>query len=176
MIIHCSYKQLIKLCDLIPHPRNTNKHSQKQIELLAKLIKYQGIRHPIIVSNFSGRIVAGHARLEAAKLLGYKEFPVDYQDFESEAQEYAFLESDNKVAELAEWDREKFDLNIDELKLDLDFDHELFGVLNSDVKIEEHEIDEDDDGYSSKNKEIDVDDLTKDLKNKCPKCGFMYNE
>lgn len=145
MIIHCSYKKLVLLKDLIPHPKNTNKHPVKQIELLAKIIDFQGIRHPIIVSNFSGRIVAGHARLEAAKILGYDSFPVDYQDFENEVQEYAFLESDNRIAELAEWDREKFELNIDELKLDFDFDQELFGVFNSDIKIEEHDIDDSDD-------------------------------
>jgi hypothetical protein len=125
---------------IVPNPKNPNKHGKRQIELLAKLIDHQGFRHPIIVSNRSGFICAGHARLEAAKLLKYEDIPVDYQDFESEAQEYAFLVSDNKIQELAEHD----DLMmLDEIKtLQLD-DLELLGLdkLNFDVlkPIEEFE-------------------------------------
>jgi CO dehydrogenase/acetyl-CoA synthase delta subunit len=97
----------IKLVDihaLIQNPKNNNSHPKEQIERLAKLIKYQGFRNPIIVSNRTGFMVAGHGRLEAAKSIGLKEVPVMYQDFENEAQEYAYLTSDNAIASWAELD------------------------------------------------------------------------
>lgn len=64
MKIKCTYSELIDLTELVPHPRNTNKHPEKQIEVLAKLIKNRGMRHPIIVSKRSGFIVAGHGRVD----------------------------------------------------------------------------------------------------------------
>jgi ParB-like chromosome segregation protein Spo0J len=58
----------------------------------------------VIVSKLSGYIVAGHARIEAAKLLNINAVPVDYQPFASEAEETAYLIADNRIAELAERD------------------------------------------------------------------------
>ena len=73
MDIKCTYKDLVALENLAPNPRNTNRHPEKQISLLANIIEYQGIRHPIIVSKRSGFIVACHGRIEAAKRLGIAE-------------------------------------------------------------------------------------------------------
>lgn len=127
--INCSYTKLLPVSQVIPNDRNTNKHPEKQIKLLAKIIDYQGWRHPIIISNLSGQIVAGHGRLAAAKLLNMPEVPVDFQDFENKAQEIAFLESDNLVADLAEHDKGLLLKNIKDLELNLeDFDIELFGI------------------------------------------------
>ena len=67
ILVHCAHDRLVPLKDINPNPRNYNKHPEAQIELLAKNIKSVGWRHPITVSNLSGQIVAGHARLEAAK-------------------------------------------------------------------------------------------------------------
>jgi DNA modification methylase len=123
--IECSYKKLVALPELVPNPDNPNKHNKKQIDLLAKLINFQGVRHPIIVSERSGFIVAGHARLAAAQKLGLETFPVDYQAFESEAQEYAFMVSDNKIPELAEHDD---NMMIDKLREFPDLDLDLTGI------------------------------------------------
>lgn len=79
------------VANLKPNPRNPNKHPQKQIERLAKIIKEQGWRAPITVSNRSGFIVRGHARLEAAKLLQLKSVPVDLQNYDSDDLELADL-------------------------------------------------------------------------------------
>lgn len=84
---------MVPVEEIIPNPRNPNKHPKKQIELLAKIIKAQGWRAPITVSNRSGFIVRGHARLEAAKLLGLTECPVDFQDYENEAVEWMGTDS-----------------------------------------------------------------------------------
>ncbi len=104
MNIRCEYKKLVPLKELKIHPKNRNAHPADQISRLAQIFEYQGIRHPIIVSNLSGCIAAGHGRLLAAQKLGFKEFPVDYQDFGSEEEEYAFLVSDNAAALWAELD------------------------------------------------------------------------
>lgn len=101
---HCSFDRAVDLVDLVEHPSNPNKHSDKQIALLAKIIRNQGWRNPIVVSNRSGFIISGHGRLAAAKLLNVENVPVDYQDFASEADEHAHLIADNRIAELAEID------------------------------------------------------------------------
>jgi DNA modification methylase len=101
---HCSFDRAVDLVDLVEHPSNPNKHSDKQIALLAKIIRNQGWRNPIVVSNRSGFIISGHGRLAAAKLLNVEMVPVDYQDFASEADEHAHLIADNRIAELAEID------------------------------------------------------------------------
>jgi len=126
MQIHCKFDELKSLDDLQEHPKNRNKHSKEQIERLAKLYNYQGIRHPIIVSKKSGFIVAGHGRKAAAKILDLKEFPVVYQDFENDDQEYAFIQSDNAIALWAELDLSGINADIPELGDDFSID--LLGI------------------------------------------------
>lgn len=166
MEIKCSHKEIVPTLKLVGHPRNTNKHPEKQIKMLAKIIQHHGWRHPIIVSKRSGFIVAGHGRLEAAKLLGLDEVPVDYQDFESEASEFQFLVADNKIAELAEHDDLKMVSEIKDLGLE-DIDFELFGIDNFDFQ----EIPE------TKNTSAELDLNTFDnFDHQCPKCGFEWND
>ena len=100
--INCAHDKVVPLVELTPNPRNPNTHNERQIELLAKVIRHQGWRAPITVSTRSGFVVAGHGRLEAATLLGVEGAPVDFQDFESEAAEHAHMVADNRIAELAE--------------------------------------------------------------------------
>jgi len=125
---------------IVPNPKNSNKHSDKQIKLLAKLIEHHGWRHPIIISKRSGFVCAGHGRLESAKLNGYEKVPVDMQDFENEASEILFLESDNHIAELAEHDKNAMIDNLKSLDLGDDFDLELTGIPDFSFEIAESEI------------------------------------
>lgn len=129
MKFNCAYDELVDLHRLQPNPRNRNNHPQKQIDMLAKIIDYQGQRSPIVVSTRSGFITKGHGRLQALQKLGWTQAAVDYQDYESEAQEYADLIADNKIAELSEHDDLKILDDIKELDLfDLDFD--LLGMAD----------------------------------------------
>jgi ParB-like chromosome segregation protein Spo0J len=84
--IHCSYTKLVPIENVIPHPDNENQHNEAQIKALAKIIKKDGVRHPIIVSNLSQYICCGHGRLEAFKLLEMRHVPVEYQDFDNPEQ------------------------------------------------------------------------------------------
>jgi hypothetical protein len=119
----CCYDEMRDVVSLIHHPKNPNKHPQEQIEMLARIIQYQGWRNPILVSKRSGFIVAGHGRLDAAKYLKAKTVPVDFQEFKTEADELAHLAADNRLAELAERDEQELAAllrEIDEAGLDLD--------------------------------------------------------
>jgi len=102
--VHCAHTEMVSLVKLVPNPRNPNRHPERQIQLLAKIITVQGWRAPVTISNRSGFIVRGHGRYEAAKLLSLDEVPVDYQDYESDAAEWADLIADNRIAELSEMD------------------------------------------------------------------------
>jgi len=115
----------VPIKELKPHYANSNKHPKEQIERLAKIIKYQGFRSPIQVSNFSGFIVVGHGRLEAAKQLGLTKVPVSYQDFDNVEQEIAHLNADNAVALWAQIDMTKVEQSIKDF--DLDFDTDFLG-------------------------------------------------
>ncbi len=150
MKIRCEFKKLIPLQDLKEHPKNRNAHGEDQINRLAQIIEYQGWRHPIIVSNLSGFICAGHGRLAAARKLGLTEVPVDYQDFESEESEYAFLVSDNSVAAWAELDLAG--INADIVDLGPDFDIDLLGIKNFCIDMSELNLDEKEDPLDGEKK------------------------
>lgn len=121
MKIECSHTDLVDLDLLVPNPRNANVHSEEQIKLLAKIMRHQGWRRPIVVSKRSGFVVAGHGRLMAAKLNGWTSAPVDRQDYATEADEYADMIADNKIAELAETDMAMVNLDAASFP-DLDLD------------------------------------------------------
>ena len=105
--VFCAYDKLADPKDLIGNPRNPNQHPKDQIELLAHIIQSQGWRAPITVSNQSGFVVRGHGRLAAALYFGAEEVPVDYQNYANEAEEWADLIADNRLAELSDIDNTK---------------------------------------------------------------------
>lgn len=166
MKFNCAHTEVVDIHKIQPHIRNANNHPEKQIELLAKIIDYQGQRLPIVISKRSGFIVAGHGRLEAIKKLGWEKAAVDYQDFENEAQEIAHLFADNKISELAQHDDS---MMIDTLKdLDMaDFDFELLGMDGFEIdKISE---------VKDTGEELDVSSFD-NFDHQCPKCGFEFDE
>lgn len=129
MDIYCSHDKVVDIEKVVPNPKNPNQHSDKQIELLAKIIKVQGWRAPITVSNRSGFIVRGHGRLMAAQKLGLDQVPVDYQDYENEAEEWADLIADNKIAELSTLSADALKDLMSEVDLNL-IDPALMGFTN----------------------------------------------
>lgn len=102
--VFCAHDKIVPVAELTPNPKNPNKHPDSQVELLAQLITKGGWRNPITVSTLSGMVVKGHGRLLAAKLAGKTEVPIDYQNYSSEAEEYADLIADNRLSELSEID------------------------------------------------------------------------
>ena len=124
--VHCKHTKMEDIANLVPHPHNPNKHPDKQIALLAKIIRHSGWRSPIVVSKRSGFIVSGHGRLEAAKLLNVQTVPVDVQDFKTEAEEFAHLVADNRIAELSGLSDDKLTELLSGLS-ETDLDMELTG-------------------------------------------------
>ena len=99
--VFCSFDEITPLESIIPNPKNPNTHPEEQIRLLSNIITSQGWRMPIVVSARSGFIVKGHGRLKAAQAAGMTAAPVEYQNYGTEAEEYADLIADNRIAELS---------------------------------------------------------------------------
>ena len=158
MKIRCKYTKKVPIEELVPNPRNPNTHPDDQVKLLAKIMEFQGWRSPVVVSNLSGYMVRGHGRLLAARILGLETIPVDFQDYDNEAQEHADLVADNRIAELAEMDRGTLKDLIEELDtgdLDLDFtgfDEGSLENLRSQVHVDPDE--EEDQGGVPKIEEV----------------------
>lgn len=148
MKIYCKYDSILSPKKLKNHPKNRNKHGQDQIDRLSELYKYHGIRHPIIVSNLSNCIVAGHGRKLAAIRAGIEEYPVVYQDFASTEAEYAFLQADNAIALWAELNIEK--INEDLVDLGPDFNIDMLGIQNFTLDVSDKFEDKDADEIPEK--------------------------
>ena len=138
----CAHTDVIELHKLQPNPKNPNNHPERQIELLSKIIDFQGQRAPIVVSKRSGFVVKGHGRLEAMKKLGWQSAAVDSQDYKNEAEEWADLVADNKIQELSS-------LNTEEVKRitledfpDMDLTGELLGFDCLDLSAESLSLDD----------------------------------
>lgn len=105
--VFCSHDEIVNIEKAIPNPKNPNHHPKDQVELLGGIIESTGWRQPITISNRSGFIVKGHGRLMAAVFKGWKQVPVDYQEYASEAEEWADLIADNRLAELSTIDNDR---------------------------------------------------------------------
>ena len=147
--VYCAHDKITETATLVGNPKNPNKHPKEQITTLAKIIKYQGWRHPIVVSNRSGFVVKGHGRLMAAEELKTEYVPVDYQDYESEASEYADLMADNKIQEFSEMDIKMSADILQDIKSSGDIELEMTAFTEEALnellsKLNEGEIKEDD--------------------------------
>lgn len=105
---------------------NARTHSKKQLRQIARSIKRFGFVNPVLISD-DCEIIAGHGRVEAAKLLGLSAVPTIRLSTLSPAERRAYVIADNRLAELAGWDRELLAVELQGL-LDLKFeDVELTG-------------------------------------------------
>jgi len=99
---------------LRPNPKNARTHSRKQIRQIAASIRTFGFVNPILI-DADNLILAGHGRLEAARLAGLDRVPVVRFDHLTPVQKRAYLIADNKIAEQAGWDREMLATELGEL-------------------------------------------------------------
>ncbi|WP_300395758.1 DNA methyltransferase [Henriciella sp.] len=118
---------------LKPSPRNARTHSKKQVEQIAESIKTFGWTNPVLTDG-DDNILAGHGRVEAAKLLGLAQVPVIPLTNMTEAQKRAYIIADNKLAENAGWDDAILVSELGELaKMDLGFDLEVIGFETGEI-------------------------------------------
>lgn len=112
---------------LTPRQRNARTHTKQQIREIADSIKQFGFNNPILI-DASAKVVAGHGRLEAAKLLGLASVPTIRLDQMTEVQIRAYVITDNRLAEKAGWSDQLLALELQELEaLNLDFDLTVTG-------------------------------------------------
>ena len=119
------------VASLRPYARNARTHSKKQVRQIARSIERFGFTNPVLVSD-AGEIVAGHGRVEAAKVLGMTQVPTIALSHLSEAERRAYVLADNKLALNAGWDREMLAIELQGL-VDLDFDVELTGFSLAEI-------------------------------------------
>ena len=116
----------LPITSLTPHPRNPRVHSKMQIEQISRSIEAFGFIGTVLVDS-NNRIIAGHGRVEAARLLKMETVPTLCVSHLSEAQVLAYVIADNKLALNAGWDGKILVGNIRELKCQLDFDVTVTG-------------------------------------------------
>ena len=128
---------------LKPNPRNARTHSKKQVRQIADSIQQFGFNTPILVDDKLG-VIAGHGRLQAAKILGLEEVPVVCLSHLNAAEKRAYILADNKIALNAGWDGELLSSELAELTellpdLDLDIDLTGFDAGEIDLILSDHE-------------------------------------
>lgn len=115
------------ISDLRPREGNPRTHSKKQLEQLGRSIAKFGFTNPVLIDDEDG-IIAGHGRIEAAKMLGITEVPAIRLSNMSEADVRAYVIADNKLAENAGWDRNLLRVEFQYLaELEFDFDLTVTG-------------------------------------------------
>ena len=117
---------------LIPYARNARTHSAEQVAQVAASIAEFGWTNPIL-AGADGIVIAGHARLLAARKLGMTEVPVIVLDHLTESQRRALVLADNRLALNAGWDEEM--LRVEIAALDEDgFNLELVGFTDEELQ------------------------------------------
>ena len=152
---------------LVPAERNARTHSQEQIKQLVASIQAFGWTSPILIDE-DHAIIAGHGRLEAARLAGLTDVPTITLTGLSAAQKRALAIADNKLALNAGWDDEMLRLELGELGLE-GFDLSLIGFSEAEIK---YMLDEPDFRPGS------VDDqgrLDEKAPVTCPECGHAFS-
>jgi DNA modification methylase len=116
---------MVPIGELRPYERNSRTHSDAQIDQIIASLNEFGWTNPVLVDEGLG-VIAGHARVEAAKRMGYTDVPCIKLSGLSEAQKRAYIIADNKLALNAGWDEKLLALEFEDLKA-FDFNLDLTG-------------------------------------------------
>lgn len=114
--------KVTELCEvstsrLVPYEKNAKIHSREQVEKIAESIKAVGFLSPCLIDK-NYNIIAGHGRIEAAKLLGIEKVPCVFIEGLTDEERRVYILADNRLTELGDWD---LDILFDELT-DLTFE------------------------------------------------------
>ena len=123
----------LPISELASNPRNARTHSPRQIQEIARSIERFGFNNPVLIDE-RNQIIAGHGRVEAAKLLGRERVPTLRIGHLSDQDKRAFILADNKLAEKARWDPEILAIELQGL-IELDFDVESIGFSIPEVEM-----------------------------------------
>ena len=121
----------VKVADLKPYEKNARTHPESQIKQIARSIEEFGFNNPILATR-EGRIIAGHGRVEAAKVLNLDTVPVVRIEHLSPEQIQAYTLADNQLALTSRWDADALVEEIKEL-YGIGFDLDLLGFDPSEL-------------------------------------------
>lgn len=126
--------------DLRPWAKNARTHSKKQVRQIADSIETFGFTNPVLIDR-ENRILAGHGRVAAAKLLGLAVVPCLRFEHMTETEKRAYVLADNKLALNAGWDEDLLAAELGALleSPDLDFDIGVtgFSIAEIDFSVED---------------------------------------
>lgn len=148
--------------ELIPYANNP-RNNDDAVDYVANSIREFGFKNPVIVDK-DNTVVCGHTRLKAAKKLGIKEVPCIRADDLTEEQIDAFRLADNKTSEIATWDFDKLEMELESIT-DIDMSEFNFN-LDGGSTFDESQLDE-----------LFADAPEKEKKPKmikCPHCGQEF--
>ena len=149
----------IPIKDLKQYENNARKND-KAVPVVAESIRKYGFKVPVVVDK-DNVIIAGHTRVRAAEELGLETVPAVIADDLTEDQAKAFRLADNKTAELAAWDFDRLEEELDQID-----DEYLLGLFERKLYEEGEEYDG----------EIDLSDYDdEEFQYECPDCGFRFN-
>lgn len=120
---------------LIPLSRNARTHSKQQIRQITESIKTFGFTNPILIDG-TNTIVAGHGRVQAAKLLGMDQVPTIRLEGLSPTEIKAYVLADNRLAEKAGWDKATLAIELQHLiTIENDFDVTVTGFETREINL-----------------------------------------
>jgi DNA modification methylase len=115
-------------------------HDERQISLLKKSIDAFGFLFPILVDG-QNNVISGQARVLAAQQLAYKEVPAVRVEHLTEAQKQALMIADNRISELASWDKVALAKILRDLRTaEPDFDIEATGFTLDEIDLQIEEL------------------------------------
>jgi DNA modification methylase len=122
-----------RLSELRPFQGNARRHSRKQLAQISASIQKFGFTNPVLIAD-DDQILAGHGRLEAAKLLGMSDIPTVRLSQMTEVDRRAYVIADNKLALNAGWDSEVLAGEMQAL-IEIGFDVELTGFSLTEIDL-----------------------------------------
>ena len=122
---------------LKPYENNARTHSPDQLEMIGNSIREFGFINPVIIDE-DDMILVGHGRVMAAKQIGITEVPFRRVTNLTEDQKKAYIIADNKLSDLAGWDDELLQAELESINIDMS----QFGF--EDITEDNIEIKEDD--------------------------------
>jgi hypothetical protein len=131
---------------LMPNPHNARTHNRHQRRQIAASIQAFGFTNPVLIDS-RNVIIAGHGRVEAAKLLGIDQVPTVRLEGLTETQIRAYVIADNRLAEKAGWDKEILAIELQHLiALDVTLDVTVTGfeIPEIDLIVQEADASRDD--------------------------------
>jgi DNA modification methylase len=122
--------------DLKPDAKNAREHTTSQVQHVVRSIQAFGWTNPILVDE-ANNVLAGHARLDAAKKLGLATVPIICLSHMTAAQKRAYIIADNRLAEVSgSWNKDLLAREHERIRLlDPEFDLSVIGFRDDELLV-----------------------------------------